>query len=279
MKFAFSTNAFVRSSAEEAIGAVARAGYGGVELMLDAPHLFPLDASREKVRSIRSALADAGLRFSNGNAFPMAAVGDTWNPSWIDPDPERRGLRIRHTAAALRVAGALGIPNISTEPGGPLPPGMSREEAMGLFLAGLERVLPVADETGVLLLVEPEPHLLIERTEEYLDFAGRTSHSHLGLNFDIGHFYCVGEDPAQAFRALRSHVRHVHLEDIAASREHRHLLPGEGAIDLPGVLRAMCDEGYDGWITAELYPYQDNPFDTACATRDYIRTHIEVGED
>ncbi|MFH1732926.1 MAG: sugar phosphate isomerase/epimerase family protein [Planctomycetota bacterium] len=275
MRVAFSTNAFTKCSAEEAIASIAKAGYEGVELMLDAPHLFPADATPEKVASIRNAAASAGLAFSNANAFPMAAVGDTWNPSWIDPDPEVRRQRIRHTADALRIASDLGIPNISTEPGGQLPEGVTRDDAMKLFAAGVDEVLPVAEETGVTLLVEPEPHLLIERTSEYLDFAGRISHPNLALNFDIGHFYCVGEDPAEQFRVLRQYARHVHFEDIAASREHRHLRPGDGAIDLPGIVLTMIGEGYSGWITVELYPYEDTPYETACAALQYIRENVE----
>ena len=276
IQFAFSTNAFTKCSAEDAIASVAEAGYEGVELMLDAPHLFPADATPQKIDSIHKAAAAAGLAFSNANAFPMSAVGDTWNPSWIDPDPAVRTQRIQHTADALRIAGDLGIPNISTEPGGQLPEGTGREEAMTLFVAGIEAVLPVAEETGVTLLVEPEPHLLIERTDEYLDFAGRLSHPNLALNFDIGHFYCVGEDPAEQFRVLKQHARHVHFEDIAASREHRHLLPGAGAIDLPGVVRTMAGEGYDGWLTVELYPYEDTPYETACAALQYIRENVQL---
>ena len=276
IRYAFSTNAFTKCSAEEAIAAIAHAGYEGAELMLDAPHLFPADATSQKIKSIRKAAEEAGLAFSNANAFPMGAVGDTWNPSWIDPDPGVRRRRIDHTADALRIAGDLGIPTISTEPGGQMPEGMSRDEMMALFITGVEQVLPVAEAAGVTLLVEPEPHLLIERTSEYLDFAARISHPNLALNFDIGHFYCVGEDPGEQFRALKQYARHVHFEDIAASREHKHLLPGDGAIDLPGVVRTIIGESYDGWITVELYPYEDNPYETACAARAYIRENIKL---
>ena len=274
--YAFSTNAFTKCSADEAVASIAEAGYDGVEIMLDAPHLFPLDAGPAKVAGVRRAIERAGLSVSNCNAFPMSAVGDTWHPSWIEPDEARRQQRIDHTVAALRVARDLGAKNISTEPGGPIPQGMSRAEAMTVFVQGIAEVLPAAEETGVTLLVEPEPELLIERTEEYLDFAARLSHPNLALNFDIGHFYCVGEDPAEAFLELRPHVRHVHFEDIAASREHRHLLPGHGAIALPRVVAAMAEAGYSGWITVELYPYQDTPYETACAALEYIRTNIPL---
>src|SRR5262249_7287236 len=60
-------------------------------------------------------------------------------------------------------------------------------------------------------------------------------------------------------------TRHYHLEDIAATRVHHHLVPGEGAIDFAATLRAIRATGYDGWITIELYPYVDDP-DAAART-------------
>ena len=273
IRFAFSTNAFTSVSLEEALAAIAEIGYDGVEVMLDAPHLFPADAGPDRIDTARLAIEQAGLTVSNCNAFPMSAVGDTWHPSWLEPDEDVRRQRIEHTKDALRIARDLGAANISTEPGGHIPGGMSREAAMDTFVLGIETVLPVAEQTGVDLLVEPEPDLLIERTDQYLEFAGRITHQRLGLNFDIGHFYCVGEDPVDAFDSLAAHARHVHLEDIAPTREHRHLLPGEGSIDLPGIVRALGNRGYDGWITVELYPYQDAPRETAEAAMSYLKTH------
>jgi sugar phosphate isomerase/epimerase len=133
---------------------------------------------------------------------------------------------------------------------------MDRATALGLYREGLAAVLPTASRLGVDLLVEPEPGLLIERPEEAEEFLASAAHPRLGLNFDIGHFYCVGVDPAEAARRLGPHIRHVHLEDIAPSREHRHLVPGRGAIDFRPVLGALRAAGYDGYVTVELYPYE-----------------------
>lgn len=275
MNYAFSTNAFTRFTAEDAIAQIARAGYTGAELMFDKPHLFPAHATAAKVKDILRAAADVGITFSNGNAFPMSAVGDTWNPSWIDPDKNVRRARLEHTQKALRLAHDLGIANISTEPGGQLTLVRDRRESLEMFAEGLSRALETAEQTGVAILVEPEPHLLLEKSDEFLELMAMISHPLLALNFDIGHFYCAGEDPAESFRKLKEHVRHVHLEDIAKSRVHRHLAPGEGSIDLPAVVDAIRAEGYNGWITVELYPYQDNPFETAAAARKYIAERIE----
>ncbi len=81
----------------------------------------------------------------------------------------------------------------------------------------------------------------------------------VGLNLDVGHVYCVEEDPATTARRLGPHIRHIQIEDIAPSREHRHLVPGDGAIDFDLFRRALDDIGYAGFVTVELYPYLDDP--------------------
>ncbi len=139
--------------------------------------------------------------------------------------------------------------------------GQSWEEAAQVFYDELMPCVELAEELGVNLLIEPEPGLLIETFEQYLEFAGRIQSPRVGLNFDIGHAFCVGQDPQDWIARMAPHTRHYHIEDIAASRVHAHLVPGRGAIDLAATLRAIRASGYDGWLTVELYPYVENPDD------------------
>ena len=96
-----------------------------------------------------------------------------------------------------------------------------------------------AEKEGVLLLVEPEPGLLIETCRPVPGVHGAHDSPAVGLNFDIGHSYCVSDDPAATIPRLAKYIRHFHLEDIAATRVHHHLIPGEGAIDFASVLKAV----------------------------------------
>ena len=130
----------------------------------------------------------------------------------------------------------------------------------------------LAAACGVALLIEPEPGLLIEKFGQYLEFAERVNHPSLGLNFDIGHAYCVGEDPAEWVPRMKAHTRHYHFEDIAATRVHHHLVPGEGAIDFDGVFKAIAAHTPDIWITVELYPYRDRPDEAARAAKAHLRS-------
>jgi len=270
MKFAYSSNAYRRWSIAEAIERIARIGFRGMELMADVPHAWPMTIGDAEVSDIRRRLDARELILSNINAFMMSAVQDFWHPSWIEPDASFRRLRIQHTMAALHLARKLGAKCITTEPGGPLDGAMSRDKALDLFVDGLQEALRCAEDEGVLLLVEPEPGLLIENAAQFEELAGRVDSPMFGLNFDVGHFYCVGEPLPETIARLSRWTRHYHVEDIAATRVHEHLIPGHGAIDFAAILKAIHATGYDGWITVELYPYLDDPDAAGKEALDYL---------
>ena len=273
MKLAFSTNAYLNYSFPETARKLAAIGYAGLELMADVPHAWPAYLLKEQKDRIREAMAANRLAFSNVNAFMMHAVNDPrqkyWHPSWIEPDVHYRQIRIDHTKRALSLAAELGATCVTTEPGGPLE-GRPWRDCLKLFVEMLKPVLEHAEKVGVPLLVEPEPDLLIETADQYLEFAQHIQSPYLGLNFDIGHFYCVKDDPAATVHKLAPLIKHVHLEDIAATRVHHHLVPGEGVIDFGSTLKALKDVKYDGWVTIELYTYHEDPDTAAKTARDRV---------
>ena len=274
MKLAFSTNAYLKYSFAEAARRVAEIGYTGIEIMADVPHAWPACLLEEQKQGIRDALKKHRLQISNINAFMMNAISDPrqkyWHPSWIEPDRHYRQIRIDHTCRALTLARELGARCITTEPGGPVEPGQSWSQALRLFVEGLKSVAEHAEKEGVLLLVEPEPGLLIEKMEQFLELMRHIDSPAVGLNFDIGHAYCVGDEPAEFIPKMAAYIRHIHLEDIAATRVHQHLVPGDGAIDFAATLRVIRSIGYEGWVTIELYPYVENPDEAARRGRQYI---------
>jgi sugar phosphate isomerase/epimerase len=281
MKLAFSTNAYLRFTFAEAVRRLADIGYAGVEIMADVPHAWPAFLLGKQKQALRDALAKHGLAISNVNAFMMNAINDRrqryWHPSWIEPDPNYRAVRIDHTIRALTLARELGARCITTEPGGPLEPGQSWSDALKLFVEMLKPVVAHAEKERILLLIEPEPGLLIETADQFLELMQHIDSPAVGLNFDIGHAYCVGDDPAATIPRVAKYIRHFHLEDIAATRVHHHLVPGEGAIDFAATFRAIHQMGYDGWVTIELYPYVDDPDDAARTALARVRGILNEG--
>ena len=278
VRLAFSTNAFKKNTLSEAIEAIAAAGYGGVELMADVPHAYPPSFDSEARMITKKRLGELGMAVSNINAFTLFAEGDTYHPSWIEEDERRREVRIEHTMDCIELADAMDCRTVSLEPGGPMiGTSIDRKTAGERFAEGLERLLPLAQRHGVTLCVEPEPGLFIQKSAEYLEFKKEyfEGESSVRMNCDIGHLFCVGEDPATVIRSMPQEIAHVHLEDIGKNRVHQHLAPGKGAIDFGLVFGALRDIGYGAWVTVELYPYENTAAGVAAEAIRYLRPLAE----
>ncbi|MFL6363376.1 MAG: sugar phosphate isomerase/epimerase family protein [Nitrososphaeraceae archaeon] len=294
MKLAFSTNAFKKYSLKESIRLIREVGYEGVEILCDVPHAYPPCLDEEDILSIQEIISKNNIEISNLNAFTLYAITDVYHPSWIESDKQLRELRIQHTINCLRLAKKIGAKNISTEPGGPIEVGNDNKynnnnfknntnnkrssydlkALQEFFVNGIVRTSKVAEEYGVKILVEPEPGLLLQNSEQFLKFIKNINSHYVGLNFDMGHFFCVREDPAALIYNLAEHIGHFHLADIAHTRVHNHLIPGQGAVDFASIFKAISEINYQGFITVELYPYQDDPVYAARISHKYLTNVI-----
>jgi len=75
---------------------------------------------------------------------------------------------------------------------------------------------------------------------------------------DTGHLLLAGSDPVETIRALGDRVRLMHLKDLDPKAVGTYERNGElfwelgtGALDLAGVMAALEEIGYDGWVTVE----------------------------
>ncbi len=264
MKLACSTNLFLKYSIEESIQIIKDIGYEGVEILCDIPHAYPPSLDDEKINSIRKTAYDANIPISNLNAFSIHAIGDVNHPSWIEADAAMRDLRINHTLECIRLAKKLGARTLSTQPGGPVSNSSATPEQREHFLDGLMKVMDVK------ILLEPSPGLLIENSQQFLEFMREVSSDCIGLNFDVGHFYCVKEDPSELVHKLSHYIDHFHIEDISRNRVHKHLIPGLGSINFHSLFSSIIKIGYDGYVTVELHPFQDNPQRAAKRAYNYL---------
>jgi hypothetical protein len=159
--------------------------------MADVPHAYPPDMPAPRRAVVKKLIAALGLVVSNVNAFTLFAQGDTYHPTWIEDDEKKRKLRVIHTLACIELAKDFGAPTMSLQPGGPtIGTSITREVAGERFAEGLAQVLPVAQEHGLVLAIEPEPGLFIETAREYLEFKNRffADEPLIRMNCDVGHF-------------------------------------------------------------------------------------------
>jgi sugar phosphate isomerase/epimerase len=275
MKLAFSTNAFKRYSLEDSIREIGAIGYEGVEILCDVPHLFPPLFPKQRLSRLNNFLEKQHLKVSNLNAFTLYAINDVYHPSWIEMDKHSTDIRIMHTIDCLKAARLLGAKNISTEGGGPQTANASeRRDLVKLFTKNIEQVVKIAEAEKVKILVEPEPGLIIENSSQITEFLKSFDSKSIGVNCDLGHFFCVGEDPAEVVYQLADYIGHFHLADISSDRVHNHLLPGTGSINFKDIFDATRSVGYQGFITVELYTYEDNPIEAAHRAYEYLQRFV-----
>ncbi|MFZ2446875.1 MAG: sugar phosphate isomerase/epimerase family protein [Syntrophobacteraceae bacterium] len=263
MKLSFSTNAFVRFTVTEAIAMIAGAGYSGVELLADAPHLFAFSTTDADLEGVAEALDRHNIRAANINA--NTAVGyygrsfwePLFEPSLANPDADARKWRIEYTKKCIGMASFLSCPSVSVTSGRTVP-GVSPDRSLEYLKESLGEVLGYAAARGVRIGMEYEPGLLIERFGELEALIDALGAENFGANLDLGHSHVLGEDPLNVIEGLSSKVFHAHLEDIRAGK-HYHLVPGDGDMDFAAIWRAFETISYAGFITVELYTYPDAP--------------------
>ncbi|MCG3180886.1 MAG: Fructoselysine 3-epimerase [Phycisphaerae bacterium] len=262
IKVAFSTNAYTRHTLDEAVDDIAAAGYDGVELLADKPHIWPGDFSRADADRLRARLDRLGLGISNINAncnfgyFTDAPPEPFFEPSLVSPDERMRADRHTLIGQALQIAAWLGAENISITSGRLL---MHPDRAWPMLVEGLKRVCETAGRLGGIRVgIETEPALFIETSAELAELIARVGSPLLGANLDLGHAHVGGESAGDAVRRLFGRIWNVHVEDLPG-RKHYHLIPGRGSYDFAAAHAALEADGYDRYATVELYTCTDDP--------------------
>lgn len=232
---------FVRYAAE--IGAE------GVELL----DVFWQDEKRE-VPAVKEALRLSGLTLS------AYSIGN----DLVQPDERERS---RQTASILRgvdLASTLGTNKVRVFSGSEKP-GVAVNDGLQWIITGLREGATYAEAHGVTLVLENHG-LFAGRAEQVRHIIEAVDSPSLRANLDTGNFLLVNESPASATRDLAPLAAYIHLKDFREAlgpeeQEHaytasdgRHYVGtviGGGDVDLPAVLRALHNAGYDGWLSIE----------------------------
>jgi len=144
---------------------------------------------------------------------------------------------------------------------------MFRNEPHGPQIEAVVRMLresvKIAADQGVVLALENH---IDYTSREILEILERVGSDSLKVNFDTGNTMRMMEDPVAAARRLGPYTVATHTKDVAACR---HVPPeewyffssvpvGTGLIDIPGVVRALAESGYQGVLAVESDHHKDN---------------------
>lgn len=175
-------------------------------------------------------------------------------------------LRERGLEAAAVSPGGIYAPDSDV-----IPRGFELAQALGVSVVAAS-VSPSALEA----IADRVPAGITFCVENHWDHALATSrevsaalrqHPRIAACLDTGHALLAGEAPERAVAALGTRIRHVHLKDAAMASPLERLMgrrlrgrllprpgpvpPGEGALDVTGMRRALEAVGYQGAVAVE----------------------------
>ena len=157
--------------------------------------------------------------------------------------------------------------------------------------SGLARVLETlgreARDLGHLLAFHGHTGTFVETPTELDRLAASTDPQLVRLCLDVGHCIVGGGDPVAALRRYGTRVDHVHLKDVAAEplarlrdgaitgfidalRARIFTELGSGVLDLAGVLDALAEQDYQGWLMVEQDTTWKPPSESAAIGRSVL---------
>jgi sugar phosphate isomerase/epimerase len=270
LQFGYGTNGFSHHRLPDVLAVLADLGYDGVALTLDHVHLNPYaDDLDRRVARARRRLEQYGLSVTVETGAPYFL--DPWNkhePTLMSPGAEHRIDLLRR---AVRIAAALGSPTVHLC-SGPIPEGLSSEDAWKRLAAGVETVLETAVEHGVSLAFEPEPYMFVDTLEGCLELARRLGEPRsLGITLDIGHAHCVEDIPlSECIELAAPRLLNVQIEDMRRG-VHQHLEFGAGEIDFPPLLAALTALRHQGLVSVEIQGAALDAPDVARRSIEFLR--------
>ncbi|MBA2753053.1 MAG: sugar phosphate isomerase/epimerase [Chloroflexia bacterium] len=214
----------------DVIEIVAAIGYDGFETVVTA---LPLDDPA----GFREATVRAG-----GLRLAAAHAGGPW---W---QPEGNAIA-RETGERARGLPALGCDRLvvsMTQSVEPL-----TDYQTGLMIANLRTIAAACRTEGVSVAFHNHAAELARDAELIATIVGRLDPAEMGLGTDLGWVVRGGADPLEFVSRFGDRLAYLHVRDLTVGPDSRFTEIGQGAEDIPALLRALEGAGYRGWLVAE----------------------------
>ena len=180
---------------------------------------------------------------------------------------ERAFNRREHHDTLLEIYGELipaaaefDIPHVITFSGNR--EGLSSKEGLDHCALGLERLLPLAEEYDIVLVMEllnskvDHPDYQCDHTNWGVELCKKIGHPRFKLLYDIYHMQVMEGDVISTIRENIDYFAHFHTAGVPGRNE---LGPNQ-ELNYPAIARALASTGYTGYVGHEFVPTADDPF-------------------
>ena len=151
-----------------------------------------------------------------------------------------------------------GIPNMIIFSGNRRPE-LTDDEGQANCAAVLERVLPIAEKTGVVIIMEAlnskvdHGGYMADKSKWVIDIAKKLGSDKFKLLYDIYHMQIMEGDVIRTIRDNHEYIGHYHTGGVPGRRE----IDESQELFYPAICRAIIETGYDGFLGQEFIPARD----------------------
>jgi protein FrlC len=256
---------------EETIRRIARIGYDGIEIGAAAPHAYPAYMRPERRREIRKVLDDNNIVVSA--MLPAPGGGPGFNVA--SPLPEERRAAIEQYKGVARLCADLGGDTLLYVAGWVIF-GTEWKQAFAWSREALIEIGQAAADLGVTVVIEQNPAdgNLLESADDGIEMMRAVDRPNVKLMFDTIHAMYRNEVPTDYVYQMGKDLRYVHISDVDR------LPPGQGRGDFIGLVQALNDIGYDGFLSMEIGFNSRNaqPDKVAREAFEYIKPLVDAAQ-
>jgi fructoselysine 3-epimerase len=248
------------STVEEAIKRIAAIGYEGVDLYTGAPHAWPQDYTESDRRELKKLISDSGLRLT-GFAVAGGLLGMQYNFS--APRESIRKLTVQYYKDNIRLGADLGCPLMNVLTGNVLF-GTSKEEAMQWTMEGLHELVAEAEKTNFILGLHPQyiaESPLMVAVDDALQMIKELNSKCVKIIYDTAQQNISYRNFMDDVRKAGRHLCYVHGADNDGIRWTHEAL-GKGTVDWPGIVIALKEINFDGYICTQSWSELPNDVDS-----------------
>ena len=171
-----------------------------------------------------------------------------------DADNTIRKKAIAFVQEMMEFGALFGAPAIIGSMQGNVTQGNTHTNSIGLLAEALHILDEHAASLGVKLIYEPLNRYetnLINRLDDAAAFIESNTFNNVQLLADLFHMNIEEADPAASIQKNRQHIGHVHFAD--SNRKP----VGYGHTQMESIANALTAAGYDGYVSAEAFPWPD----------------------
>jgi len=217
IKLSYSTFGLTNVNFLDSITEVDKAGYPGIELAFHRDQFNPFNITDDYVDAIKKRLETVQVKAACvATASHFFTPSRPHEPSLMSPDVAGRKRRIDLVLRGVELARKLGIPLVT------FGSGFIRDEHVSnpsvkpreLLVESIKQCLKsVHDDEDITLLIEPEPGMFIETTEQGLSLINEVNSPKFQLHVDMCHMYCSDKDYVGALAQAAPYARFLHVSD------------------------------------------------------------------